>query len=632
MKLQKENTVQGLREVLSQRFSESAASAFARTAVVFAVGFFLSAARLCDAAIPLALAVLCVGLPGWTAMAFAVGAALGYGAFWGYAASEGLVWIAVGLAVGQLLDKRKKALPLLLPGLSALTVAVSGLIFQKWQALSVGVYLLRVVTAFGATCLVQTAWRRRVQSVDAALAALFVLALAQVDILRICNLGILAAAFLALTGDVPMATLSGLALDLTGVAPVPMAAVMCTVALLGKIERLSKRVKRFVPSALYLLVMWLCARRDFAPLPPLLLGGMGSLLLPTKKAQPTLRDDVRTHLEQLSGVFAQSRQMLRDTPICAPDEGALIRRAAQRACESCQRRDVCDFASRAPLLPQTILHQHSITPDDVPAACAEPERLSLRLQQSQDHYRLLQADRQRRKEYREAILQQYGFLSEYLRTAADAPAPQMQKEAFFRAETAVCTRGREAVNGDRVMRFAVENRYFVVLCDGMGTGAAAAYEARTAGAMLRRMLTAGYSAPAAMHSVNSLCILRESAGAVTMDVAEADLIGGRVTLYKWGAAPSWRLGRTQWERIGRECLPPGVSVTECGETVDRVDLSDGAVLLMLSDGVDGERAAESLNGQCDQPIGFLAALSLENGAADEPDDATAIALRLQSLS
>ena len=66
-------------------------------------------------------------------------------------------------------------------------------------------------------------------------------------------------------------------------------------------------------------------------------------------------------------------------------------------------------------------------------------------------------------------------------------------------------------------------RYFVVLCDGMGTGLGAARDGQQAGKLLRQMLTAGFPAEHALESLNSLLVLRGRAGAVTVDLAELRL-------------------------------------------------------------------------------------------------------------
>jgi stage II sporulation protein E len=163
----------------------------------------------------------------------------------------------------------------------------------------------------------------------------------------------------------------------------------------------------------------------------------------------------------------------------------------------------------------------------------------------------------------------------------------------------------------------------------MGTGAGAVDEGKSAGSVLKRMLTAGFPAEYALRTLNSLCALRDRAGAVTVDLAEIHLDSGRAAVYKWGAAPSWLIRDGAAEKIGTAGPPPGLSVKDARETVERLSLRRGEVLILLSDGVDGEAALRRIKSFSAQPPGELAAKLLEFGARKGQDDATAAAVRLQ---
>lgn len=637
MKLQAERGIPGENRLPQKKLQDPKLRLLLELTGAFAGGFCLSAAGLGGVPLPLCLAVLCAGLPGWQSMAFGLGGSLGYSVFWGLAGLQGLVWIAFSLPISVLLREDRRGLPLLSPCAGALIVAASGLVFQIWQdeGVSVILYLLRVVLAFGCTCLALGLRYHKGPMSQATAVGLLVLSLAQIAPLKMLNLGFLAAGYLALTAPFPMVTLTGLALDLAGVTSVPMTAVLCLSYFLGRISFLPRRGKVLLPPLVYLAVMGLCGQSQWLHLPPLALGGLASLLpaAAEERQMQTLESYVQARLETVSAVMAQSRRLLKEINGYPPDEGALILRAADQACGRCDKRKNCPAAERAKFLPRALLHQSDITAENLPSECKRQERLLEQLQHSQQWYRLLMADRQRQKEYRSALIQQYGFLADYLREMADE-LPHWEEEpvARFRPEVAACSRGREATNGDRCCWFAgTKGRYYILLCDGMGTGEGAAYEARLAAGMLRRMLCAGYSAHEAMQSLNSMCILRANAGAVTMDLAEADLMTGRVSLYKWGAAPSWLLNAAGVERIGRECPPPGISLEEGQETVDRVPLHHGGVLVMVSDGVDAHNALATPVEDLQQPAGFLAAMILENGLTEVPDDATAVVVRLHRV-
>ena len=195
------------------------------------------------------------------------------------------------------------------------------------------------------------------------------------------------------------------------------------------------------------------------------------------------------------------------------------------------------------------------------------------------------------------------------------------------------SRGKERANGDRCLAFAGPGcHYFVLLCDGMGTGLGAAQAGQEAGNLLRRMLQAGFPPEHALRSMNSLMVLGRNGGGVTVDLANIHLDSGTAAVYKWGAAPSFLLHRRGAEKIGTATPPPGISVTNTRETVDKLSLRRGEALILLSDGVDGEDVLRRFSFTPDMPPGELAAEILEKGCLEAEDDATAAVIRLRPVS
>ena len=193
----------------------------------------------------------------------------------------------------------------------------------------------------------------------------------------------------------------------------------------------------------------------------------------------------------------------------------------------------------------------------------------------------------------------------------------------------MCSAGRDTSNGDRLLWFpGTCNRYFVLLCDGMGTGIAAAQEGQTAAALLRQMLSGGFPAEYALRSLNSLLVLRGKAAAATADLAEIHLDTGRCTVYKWGAAPSILLREHSAEKIGTAGPPPGLWMTEGRESSERVSLRRGEVLILCSDGVDTVAVLRQLAAMPVEEGEALALKVLQWGTRDTRDDATAAVIRL----
>ena len=602
-------------------------------------GFCLSAASLGNQPQPFCMALLCAGLSGWLPASYALGSVLGYWFFWGSHGLQGIVWIAASLPVCLFAVQQKQVLhPLLLPSLSALIVAASGVLFQSWQGdqTTIAIYLLRVALAFGSTVLVFLARAKRETAVDWIVLAIGVLALAQIAPLRFLNLGITAGALLVGLVPFPAVALAGLALDLARITPVPMTAVLCAASLLRLIPRLPRAWHYVVPTIVYTLVMALCGNIDLLPIPALLLGGIANTFVPRQTHFAHRRGETgfaQVRLEMAAQVLTQSRLLLQEDAEHPIDESALMIKAAERACSTCPCRKGCKELESAQKLPESLLHRPLIHVDDVPVTCKKRGRLMLELRRAQDQYRILKADRDRQEEYRSAVVQQYSFLSDYLQSLSDElPRRGSTAEQRYQPEVAVCSTGKEMANGDRCMWFAGTGcRYYLLLCDGMGTGIGAAEEAKAAGDMLRRLLTAGYPARYALRSLNSLCTLRGKAGAVTVDLAEIRLDNGKVSLYKWGAAPSWLLLPTGAERIGAFGPPPGISVTDTTESVDKLSLKRGETLIMVSDGVNAGAICQNAEALLGESTGSMPAKILEMGTQEGADDATAAVIRLTPL-
>ena len=604
------------------------------------LGFCLSGASLGNLPQPVAMAVLCSGLPGWLPLPFVVGAAAGYSYFWSHGASQCILWLAAALPVGVLSgrDKLVRRFPLLQSGLAGAIVALSGVAFQIWNQEQVPIlgYFLRIGVAVGVAFLMLQLRRRQNTAADWVALGVLMLALAQVAPVPYLNLGFVAAGMLCCRVPLPAVALVGLALDLAGVTSVPMTAVLCLASLLRLLPKLPGRWYYGAPVALYLAVMSLCGQWDLYPVPGLVLGSLLGGFLPGQRPLQFRRGETgfaQVRLEMAAAVMTHAEQLLLEAEEAPIDEDALLQKAMDRACGTCPERKSCKVCGCPGELPTGLLRQQRIQPDHVPVDCKKRNRLMLELRRGQDQYRSMQAERDRHQEYRGAVIQQYRFLAEFLEDLADQlPGRGEVAKPNFQPEVAVCSSGKELANGDRCLWFAgTGGRYYLLLCDGMGTGAGAAAEAKAAGDMLRRLLMAGYPAAYALRSINSICTLRGSAGAVTMDLAEVHLDTGKVMLYKWGAAPSWLLSAAGAEQIGKGGPPPGISVAEYTETVDRVSLRHGQMLVLLSDGIDEQIIAQQIDLMTDEPPGSLAAKLLETGRTTGTDDTTAAVLRLTQI-
>ena len=596
-------------------------------------GLLLSGASLAHAPMPLTLGLVCAG-NGMGSALTALGGALGYLAFWGKAGYQGILWVALGLAAALGLGKRRilDESPFLMTTLAGLIVSASGLTFQMFfrDATPVPTYLLRILLGAFSAKLFELVRDRRDRYADWLAMGCAVLALSQVAPFGF-SFGYVAAGTMAAWGPFPAAALAGLALDLSQVTRTSMTAALCLACLLRSVPMGRSWLRYASPALTYLCLMHLSGNREWLPAVGLALGGCLALGLPQLPSDAYRRGETgmaQVRLELMAQALTQTQQLLMEEQSGPIDEEALLLRTRERACGSCPNRKSC--ADRFLPFPPGTLYARLGEISDLPVSCKKPGRMMMELRRTQEQFRRLQADRRLRGEYRSAVIQQYQFLSAFLQQQSDLlPRRGERLRQRFTPELAIRSRGREEANGDRCAGFMGTGcRYYIVLCDGMGTGLGAQAEGQTALNLLRQMLTAGFPGEYALRSLNSLLVLRGRAGAVTVDLAEICLDSGRVTLYKWGAAPSWLLRSGGTEKIGTTMPPPGLSVTEGRETVERLSLRRGEVLIMVSDGLDGEDVLSRLGRLDVLPPERLAAKLTEHGAREMLDDATAVVVRL----
>ena len=599
-------------------------------------GFFLAAASIERQFQPLALGLVCAGPGGWRALAAAAGGAAGYLCFWGTDAWQGVIWMLGGLAVSGLLGDRgiSQRQPLMLPACAAVVAAGGGVLFlYRWgDETPIPIYLLRVGLALGSTYVFRFWLERRGSWADWLAQGLLVLALAQVRVLGV-NLGCLAAGFFGSQGALASAVLAGLGLDLAKISRVGMTGAMCLGFCLRLVPGRPRWLDAAAPALAYVPVMALGGQFDLAPLPALLLGGMARVLLPgLGKLEPKRRRGdaavAQLRLEQMAASLRCMEQSLLLTAPVPPDRGAVLDWARAAACDTCPERRGC--RARLEPLSEALLEQPGLSDEDLPRGCRKSTRLLWELRRGQEQLRRMKGDRRRLEGYQCAARDQYAFLADFLQSLSEELGSRHSyRPPRFTPEVGLSTRSHRAENGDRCIWFpGPGNGYYVLLCDGMGTGTGAARESREAAQLLRQMLTAGFPAEYALRSLNSLAVLRELGGCTTVDLVHLQLDTGRGTLYKWGAAPSYLLKNGQLRKIGTAGPPPGLSV-QARETVDRLSLGGGEVLILLSDGAGEDMLLRTPWSAPEPPPGELAAAIIELGA-QEGDDATVAVVRLRT--
>ncbi|MCI8423751.1 MAG: SpoIIE family protein phosphatase [Lawsonibacter sp.] len=195
----------------------------------------------------------------------------------------------------------------------------------------------------------------------------------------------------------------------------------------------------------------------------------------------------------------------------------------------------------------------------------------------------------------------------------------------------------ETVSGDAGTYFKrADGKLYVLLCDGMGSGAAANRESALAVRLLEQFLQAGVSARQALSTLSSALALRgeETGGFTTVDLLQVDLFTGEGELFKLGAAPTYVKRKGDVQRFTGTSLPAGLAEGEPG-ALDQfaLRLAPGDMVLMVSDGVcsaeDDSWVRERLAAFAGESPKDLARELITDSPQEATDDRTALAIRIE---
>ncbi len=145
--------------------------------------------------------------------------------------------------------------------------------------------------------------------------------------------------------------------------------------------------------------------------------------------------------------------------------------------------------------------------------------------------------------------------------------------------------GGKEMSGDMIRSFENEEDYaYVLLSDGMGSGKTAAITAELVGSYLEELLSAGVSADTALFMLNQVIKQKGIECSATVDLLELDLLYGKATFLKSGAATSYVRRGNDVFRIRSKTVPIGLLTQVDAEKI-HFEVRTGDVVVLLSDGV-----------------------------------------------
>lgn len=208
----------------------------------------------------------------------------------------------------------------------------------------------------------------------------------------------------------------------------------------------------------------------------------------------------------------------------------------------------------------------------------------------------------------------------------------------FAARFGVCSLpadGKVSADATQVLE-RVPGRAHAVLCDGMGTGKAAAVDGILAARLAGQLLGAGFGQAEAARLVNvALSLKSDDETATTLDAVTIDLYTGAARLFKAGAVPSFLIHGATASAHGETSVPIGILKKVLSSESELV-LDAGDCLVLVSDGAlaggMGWMNSQLVLHSADAPQVLADAVAhAAREKADRPDDITVMAIRLYEV-
>lgn len=619
--------------------------------LLFVGGFFMSGARIAGCPLPLAGCMASALHIGLRSVSSCAGAVLGYLLLWGGAqgaemtAFSILMLAAVVVFQGTQLPASRWFLPVMAAGVSATLGMVMLFSHPCWtEAARWAMKLL--LAAVG-----QAAFRESLRG-DRRGKVFFLAVLLSglsgtglpVDLGLFC-----AAALTTVSPELALTAAAGVALDLTGAYGNCITVALLLPSVLVRIFRLRNTILRGVLfaglSATVLLFFGTVSSAAYIGL------GLGVVagtvadrlhLLPSGIAASHREAAARSLLEAAEVLETLRRQLPPELETVTQSEAdSVYDGAADRVCRCCARfrrcweysaSQTCQALNSAA---KRIMTRGVATAEDFPESfresCCHFDGFITALNQELEGMLFRRRYRIELQESRQIVAEEFSCVAEYLRDMqAELQAPERPKP-IYQPVIGISTAGKDgnAVNGDRGTCFAgVRSDYYVVLCDGMGTGMEAAALSNDTIRLIRRLLNGGISAESALRIVNGTYLLRGTGCFATVDLLRIDLEHAEAELYKWGSAPSYLREGEKVRKIGTAALPPGVGVGgDHSPERYRLSLRRGEMLVLVSDGASEEETESAIAAFSGDSPRELAALLIAGISAE--DDMTAVAISLR---
>ena len=174
----------------------------------------------------------------------------------------------------------------------------------------------------------------------------------------------------------------------------------------------------------------------------------------------------------------------------------------------------------------------------------------------------------------------------------------------------------DQLTGDSISAFiGADDKQYMLLCDGMGSGKEASVTSGTCAEFLEKILTACSDKELCLNMLNSFIRAKSLECSSSVDLLELDLISGMGTLIKSGAAPSFVKRAENVFRLHSKTAPIGIMRSLDAERID-FNLREGDFVVMISDGLaSDERDSKYI-------VDFLSSIEIVPDGESVPEQAS----------
>lgn len=147
------------------------------------------------------------------------------------------------------------------------------------------------------------------------------------------------------------------------------------------------------------------------------------------------------------------------------------------------------------------------------------------------------------------------------------------------------SKGNCRISGDSFSYGSTEDKYYMILSDGMGSGEKAFNESKSTVDILSKLTEANFQEKQLLKTMNSLLMLKfDDETYTTIDLSILDIDEHEIRFYKAGAAPSYMIKDDKVIIVDANSLPVGI-LDDADFQFNRSKISSGNIIVMVTDGI-----------------------------------------------